>query len=299
MDVLLPLVSTESDKDPLECFTPETRVESVGVRPPFEDAIPGSLKPQVQASVPTIVETIDDIEKHIDQHLAALDEASRLTEERLRTVETLVAEMRVKVRVLDKSKEAEVVTLNTTANCVDVLPPGLPQRGKMGTRQRLEKLFAYWQPKHLIGPLTAFGVLTVLVLVSVVVTRPNPPTLAQRAALSTAQPVITKREQPTANREPPAANREQPLARRQPRTIEQRPEVFLGTLTVRSDPKGAAVFLNGRAVGMTPVRLPGVHAGSYALRIDHDGYQRWTAAILVPADKQTDIVARLDVQNAR
>jgi hypothetical protein len=134
--------------------------------------------------------------------------------------------MRVKVRVLDKSKEAEVVTLNTTANCVDVLPPGLAQRGKTGTRQRLEKLFAYWQPKQSIGPLTAFGVLTVLVLVSVVVTRPNPPTLAQRAALSTAQPVIAKREQPAANREPPAANRELPLAGRQPRTIEQRPKYF-------------------------------------------------------------------------
>jgi hypothetical protein len=99
--------------------------------------------------------------------------------------------------------------------------------------------------------------------------------------------------------ERPSASHERPLAKRQLRATEPRPEVFLGILAVRSAPDGAAVFLNGRAVGTTPLKLPGVRAGTYAVRIEHEGYQRWTASVLVPADKQTDINAKLDAPDAR
>jgi len=109
----------------------------------------------------------------------------------------------------------------------------------------------------------------------------------------------TNNQVATPQTERPPANREQAGTKPPQRAIERRPEVFLGTLAVRSAPDGAAVFLNGRAVGTTPLKLPGVRAGSYALRIEHEGYQRWTMSVLVPADKQTDINAKLDAPDLR
>jgi hypothetical protein len=109
----------------------------------------------------------------------------------------------------------------------------------------------------------------------------------------------TSRQVATPQTEEPPANRDQARTKPSQGPIERRGGVFLGTLAVRSAPDGAAVFLNGREVGTTPLKLPGVRAGSYALRIEHEGYQRWTMSVLVPADKQTDINAKLDTPDVR
>ncbi len=68
---------------------------------------------------------------------------------------------------------------------------------------------------------------------------------------------------------------------------------FMGTLAVQSDPVGAAVFLNRRLVGATPLRMPRLSAGSHAVWVERAGYERWTAAILVPANKLTEVSVRL------
>lgn len=67
----------------------------------------------------------------------------------------------------------------------------------------------------------------------------------------------------------------------------------MGTLVVASDPLGAAVFLDRRLVGTTPLRKPRLSAGSHAVWVERAGYERWTAAILVPADKLTEVSVRL------
>jgi hypothetical protein len=68
---------------------------------------------------------------------------------------------------------------------------------------------------------------------------------------------------------------------------------FIGTLAVQSDPAGAAVFINRRPVGTTPLRVRRLSAGSHAVWVEREGYERWTAAVLVPADRLTRVNVRL------
>ena len=68
---------------------------------------------------------------------------------------------------------------------------------------------------------------------------------------------------------------------------------YVGTLLVASEPAGASVFVNGRPVGVTPLKIPEQRAGSLALRITREGFQRWTAAVQVPAGRSTQITATL------
>jgi hypothetical protein len=72
---------------------------------------------------------------------------------------------------------------------------------------------------------------------------------------------------------------------------------YVGTLRVASDPAGASVFVNGRAVGTTPLILPEQRAGSLALQISRDGFQRWTAAVQVSAGQSTQVNATLRPAN--
>jgi hypothetical protein len=71
------------------------------------------------------------------------------------------------------------------------------------------------------------------------------------------------------------------------------PVQFVGALTVESDPAGSVVFVDRQLVGETPLELPGLRAGSHVVRIERDGFDRWTTAVLVAADKQTRVSARL------
>ncbi|HKW02177.1 MAG TPA: PEGA domain-containing protein [Vicinamibacterales bacterium] len=70
---------------------------------------------------------------------------------------------------------------------------------------------------------------------------------------------------------------------------------FVGTLVIESDPVGATVFVNRERVGETPLTLPDLRAGSRVIWLESDGYQRWSAGVLVPAEKNT----RLNVKMTR
>lgn len=45
------------------------------------------------------------------------------------------------------------------------------------------------------------------------------------------------------------------------------------TVTIRSDPPGALVYLNDQEVGRTPVTVPFTFYGKYDVRLEQDGYQ--------------------------
>lgn len=68
---------------------------------------------------------------------------------------------------------------------------------------------------------------------------------------------------------------------------------FVGTLSITSEPSGASVLINGKPAGKTPLRLPRQRAGSLAVQIAHEGFERWSAAVLVPADQLTQVTAKL------
>ena len=69
---------------------------------------------------------------------------------------------------------------------------------------------------------------------------------------------------------------------------------FAGDLVVDSRPPGASVFMDGKAVGTTPMTLRGVAAGSHAIRIEHEGYRIWSSAVRVVASQANRITAALE-----
>lgn len=68
---------------------------------------------------------------------------------------------------------------------------------------------------------------------------------------------------------------------------------FHGSLAIRSEPGGALVSVDGQVVGPTPILLKGVRAGSRVVRIESEGYERWSSAARVVANQKTAIVATL------
>lgn len=69
---------------------------------------------------------------------------------------------------------------------------------------------------------------------------------------------------------------------------------FVGTLLIESDPPGAAAFVNQRSVGDTPVLLKDLRAGSYVVRLEYEGYQRWSTAATVSAVREERVKATLE-----
>jgi len=69
---------------------------------------------------------------------------------------------------------------------------------------------------------------------------------------------------------------------------------FAGGLAVDSRPAGAKVFMDGKLVGTTPMSLPSVPAGSHAIRLERDGYQRWSSSVRVVASEQSRVTASLE-----
>jgi PEGA domain len=69
---------------------------------------------------------------------------------------------------------------------------------------------------------------------------------------------------------------------------------FVGTLVVDSRPSGARVFLDGRLIGNTPLSMRDVRAGEHAVRLEHDGYRRWSGSVRVVAAERNRVTASLE-----
>jgi hypothetical protein len=74
---------------------------------------------------------------------------------------------------------------------------------------------------------------------------------------------------------------------------------FVGTLSIRSAPDNAEVHIDRERVGETPLELRRLRAGSHAIWIEHEGYQRWTAGVNVPADERTQVTVTLQAEPGR
>jgi hypothetical protein len=82
-----------------------------------------------------------------------------------------------------------------------------------------------------------------------------------------------------------------PAARQQPAD-----EGFVGELAVDSRPSGARVFLDGKPVGTTPLGVTRVAAGTHVIRIERDGYRRWSSSIRVVSGERNRVTASLEEQ---
>ena len=69
---------------------------------------------------------------------------------------------------------------------------------------------------------------------------------------------------------------------------------FVGRLVVDSRPSGAKVFVDGKLVGNTPLALGDVRAGEHVVRIEQDGYRRWSSSVRVVAAEQNKVTASLE-----
>jgi hypothetical protein len=67
-----------------------------------------------------------------------------------------------------------------------------------------------------------------------------------------------------------------------------------GSLVVESRPAGAAVFLDGRRVGTTPLVLDTLKVGDYTIGLDITGYKRWASTVKVTSGERSRVAASLE-----
>jgi serine/threonine protein kinase len=73
-----------------------------------------------------------------------------------------------------------------------------------------------------------------------------------------------------------------------------RPARSVAALNVESRPAGASVFLDGKLIGRTPLQVGEVAAGDHTVRIELDGYRRWSSSVRVVAGERGRVAASLD-----
>ncbi len=160
-------------------------------------------------------------------------------------------------------------------------------------------------PRHLGDYAAATGAFALLVIAALTVSpgegvlgRDVPPVAAIarfESPVVPAPPVVLPARAPAPKVVPAAVTPDVvPAVRRQ--TAVERIPVFEGTLSVLSEPAGAAVFVNREYVGETPLQIPRVRAGSHVVWVEGEGYHRWTRGVLVPADKITKVSVNLERQ---
>jgi hypothetical protein len=66
-------------------------------------------------------------------------------------------------------------------------------------------------------------------------------------------------------------------------------DVMLGSLFIASAPKGASVTVDGIPQGRAPVAIRRLRAGNRLVRVELDGYHRWSWAVYVTPSKQTKV----------
>jgi hypothetical protein len=67
-----------------------------------------------------------------------------------------------------------------------------------------------------------------------------------------------------------------------------------GELRIESRPAGAAVYVDGRPVGTTPMVISAVAAGAHQVRMELDGYRPWTASATVTAGGDNRVTGSLE-----
>jgi hypothetical protein len=132
----------------------------------------------------------------------------------------------------------------------------------------------------------------------VAVTSEVPRPLAQRLVTTTAEPT-----QHTISTDAVAA--QQPLAVIERTSVEKASRnaadsgvspdrvTFQGALSVETDIAGAAIYVDGRLAGFTPIADWQAPVGSHVVRLELDGYQRWSAVIRIVADETNHLIAKL------
>ena len=73
-----------------------------------------------------------------------------------------------------------------------------------------------------------------------------------------------------------------------------RPSVYTGSLYVDSRPRGARVSIDGRAVGVTPLRVPDVRIGTHVVRLELPDHRIWSSTATVTAGQERRVTGSLE-----
>jgi serine/threonine protein kinase len=103
------------------------------------------------------------------------------------------------------------------------------------------------------------------------------------AESAAAPPGPTTRPTPPAATTRPAAPREAP-----------RPTVFTGSIYVDSRPRGARVTIDGKPVGVTPLRVPDVRIGTHVVRLELADHRWWSTTTRVTAGQEQRVTGSLE-----
>jgi hypothetical protein len=123
------------------------------------------------------------------------------------------------------------------------------------------------------------------------------PALASVAPAPAAEAIVeTLKESSAALLAPPATP---PVPNPAPKTApapggrrddgEERTSSMLGSLMIASAPKGAKVTIDGVPRGVSPLSVARLRAGNRIVRLELDGYQRWSWAVYVSPSRQTRV----------
>jgi len=74
---------------------------------------------------------------------------------------------------------------------------------------------------------------------------------------------------------------------------------LVGSLLVDSKPSGADVWINGVPHGRTPLRVSALPVGSSVIRLELPGYERWSWAVNIAANKRTPLRVNLQPEHRR
>jgi hypothetical protein len=117
--------------------------------------------------------------------------------------------------------------------------------------------------------------------------------LQEEAAAPRAAPAKSPAAKPAAAKPPPQPA---PAAASKQSTepARGRPGTYTGSVYVDSRPRGARVFLDGKAVGTTPVSVPDVAIGSHVVRLEMPDHRSWSAVTRVSAGRQERVTGSLE-----
>jgi hypothetical protein len=79
----------------------------------------------------------------------------------------------------------------------------------------------------------------------------------------------------------------------EPAAPRPRRTVFRGALAVNSRPAGARVSINGQSLGVTPLTVRSLPAGSRVVRVTAQGYHPWASAVRVVANQRNSVLVNL------
>jgi hypothetical protein len=73
-----------------------------------------------------------------------------------------------------------------------------------------------------------------------------------------------------------------------------RPQSYTGSIYVDSRPRGARVFIDGQAVGATPLSVPDVPIGSHVVRLELPDHRIWSTTARVAAGQSARVTGSLE-----